>query len=473
MLCKLLSITYTKLMKKAITPSLLALVLTLTSCVTITPSTAEAVFGGENGRVIYGANVNGVAQFITQNPDGTDPINITPSNTSIAGSPLWSPDGLYIYYTKGGSTSDTAIYTAKADGTSEMRISDYGIYGDLALSAQGDYIYFAGDCAGVLEIKTGLAGCFSNGHANGIAASPDDQWVTFGKYDGIYRVDVNTGAETKILNQTNSWPTDWSADGTKIAFINNKNSSWRLNFMDYTGGNIVEFNTDTTYPQHDIFDAAFSPDSTSIVYSHTENPSGLNTVQVTSGLSATDPTLTLGQSLWQGKVDWQSLNSGLSTTIPTKPATLYVYRFYSPSVKRHLYTANENEAQYIIDNMAGTWEFEGGSFTVRESSNCPANQSVYRFYSQALKTHMYTMDEAEKNYISTTFSRELWSYEGVAYCADKQRMSALQKPVYRFYSPLLKTHLYTMDENEKNNIIASFPKDVWSYEGVSFYAYAD
>lgn len=155
--------------------------------------------------------------------------------------------------------------------------------------------------------------------------------------------------------------------------------------------------------------------------------------------------------------------------IPASSAA--VYRFYSPSVKRHLYTPDQGEANYLIARMRGTWNLEGISFYAPSTTNCPADSSVYRFYSPSLKTHLYTMDESEKAYISNTFPSSVWAYEGVSFCASKTQMSQNQLPTYRFYSPQLKTHLYTNDENEKNTIIQTFSPEIWSFEGISYFAY--
>ena len=45
------------------------------------------------------------------------------------------------------------------------------------------------------------------------------------------------------------------------------------------------------------------------------------------------------------------------------------------------------------------------------------------------------------------------------------------KPVYRFWSPLHSGHFYTLDEAEKDNIIATYPEATWTYEGIAWYAY--
>jgi len=44
-------------------------------------------------------------------------------------------------------------------------------------------------------------------------------------------------------------------------------------------------------------------------------------------------------------------------------------------------------------------------------------------------------------------------------------------PVYRFWSDTQQAHFYTIDEEEKEYVIATYPENVWRYEGIAFYAY--
>lgn len=80
------------------------------------------------------------------------------------------------------------------------------------------------------------------------------------------------------------------------------------------------------------------------------------------------------------------------------------------------------------------------------------------------------MDENEKSTLIAKYPPNVWRYEGVAYCADKQQLTNT-KPVHRFYSEKFKTHLYTIDQNETNSIIARYSTDVYRYEGIAYYAY--
>jgi hypothetical protein len=92
-----------------------------------------------------------------------------------------------------------------------------------------------------------------------------------------------------------------------------------------------------------------------------------------------------------------------------------------------------------------------------------------RFYSPAVLRHHFTASEAEKDWIIATFPPNVWTYEGTAFCVYTTQ-AAGTSPVYRFYSPVLVTHHYTISEAEKNWIINTFPPDVWNYEGISYYA---
>lgn len=456
---------------KSFTASICALLV-----IPLVPSPALATSHGTNGRILYGENVDGYAQLITQEANGTDPLKITPDNNQIITSYAWSTDGKYVYYVKGGSADHSAIYMIDNDGSNETRISQYGVAGDIAASNDGTTIFYTNGCLGVLDISSGNNACIKNTYASNPVVSPDDNFLVYSDLGGVNILNIETNEATRLnITSGQAYPVSWSPDNTKIAFISvNQEGSYRRGYFMYfyetSTGKITPFDPAQT-SRDNIYSAAFSPDGTSIVYQAVDSDNGVVSIKITHGLSYSVPTETIStNATWQGEIDWQALETGTTSSLPKRPSTIDVYRFYSPIVKRHLYTANEYEAEYIDQNMHGTWNFEGPSFSVREIEGCPTDHSVYRFYSQLLKTHMYTMDENEKSSIIKNFPQTVWQYEGIAYCADKTQTEGTI-PVYRFYSATLKTHLYTVDENEKNEIIAKFPKDIWSYEGIAYYAY--
>lgn len=80
------------------------------------------------------------------------------------------------------------------------------------------------------------------------------------------------------------------------------------------------------------------------------------------------------------------------------------------------------------------------------------------------------MDEGEKAHLIGLNDPGVWQYEGVGFCADATKVAGTV-PVYRFYSEATKEHLYTVDEHEKSTLIGLNDPGVWRYEGVAFYAY--
>lgn len=92
---------------------------------------------------------------------------------------------------------------------------------------------------------------------------------------------------------------------------------------------------------------------------------------------------------------------------------------------------------------------------------------VHRFWSPVFKSHFYTISTSEyiqvKNYDSN------WVYEGVAFKAYTGKPVGTI-PVYRFWSPVFHSHFYTTDEAEYNRLKNTDPN--WTFEKIDFYTYS-
>ncbi len=108
---------------------------------------------------------------------------------------------------------------------------------------------------------------------------------------------------------------------------------------------------------------------------------------------------------------------------------------------------------------------ETGSLIVTELS------SVYRFWSPVLDDHFFTIDENEKDVLIENFS-DVWTFEGPVFKAATTALAPGLAPVYRFWSSRFSTHFYTISEAEKDMLLMA-DADTWAFEGVSFYAYPD
>jgi hypothetical protein len=150
------------------------------------------------------------------------------------------------------------------------------------------------------------------------------------------------------------------------------------------------------------------------------------------------------------------------------PTVCPVYRFWSDRYQGHFYTIEQGERDEVIRNYPEyTWRYESAAYFAAKT---PASglSPMYRFWSDKLKAHFYTIEEGERDYVIANLS-DTWKYERVAYYASKTQ-SAGTSPVYRFWSDKMQSHFYTSSYDEMNYLRQN-SATVWKYEGVVFYAY--
>jgi hypothetical protein len=98
--------------------------------------------------------------------------------------------------------------------------------------------------------------------------------------------------------------------------------------------------------------------------------------------------------------------------------------------------------------------------------------NVYRFWSDTYHGHFYTMDESEKDYLIAYDPN--WNFEGRMWGAYKSRTGVVGdgglSGVYRFWSETYKHHFYTINDAERIYVMENMD-DVWEYEGVAYYAW--
>ena len=156
-------------------------------------------------------------------------------------------------------------------------------------------------------------------------------------------------------------------------------------------------------------------------------------------------------------------NAWFGNLLFTTPA----YRFWSPTLGRHFYTASAAEKDLIISKWPNVWSYEGTAYNIPDEISKSAYSEVYRFWSNQKQAHFYTISQAERDMVITTWP-DIWTYEGVAFTADTSPTTQLSQPVYRFWSNKNQSHFYTTNQTERDSVIATWP-DIWSYEGIAYY----
>jgi hypothetical protein len=146
-----------------------------------------------------------------------------------------------------------------------------------------------------------------------------------------------------------------------------------------------------------------------------------------------------------------------------------VYRFWSPVHGSHFYTMDELEKEEILLNYPAIWTYEGVAYYAYPDNSDPDTRPVYRFWSESLGRHFYTISESERSVVVDQYAGT-WTYEGIAFYAYPEGHEPTWTfPVYRFWSDSEGAHFYTMDEAEKDAVLNNYG-NVWTYEGVAWYA---
>jgi hypothetical protein len=149
-----------------------------------------------------------------------------------------------------------------------------------------------------------------------------------------------------------------------------------------------------------------------------------------------------------------------------------IYRFWSPAYSHHFFTVSGAERDKLVTEQSGVWTYETVAYYALPEAGVPNSLPVYRFWSDTFKGHFYTIDEAEKDKLRDYPAAWFWTYEGPAWQAYPPTIQPEDTlPVYRFWSNTLGSHFYTMDEAEKNKLLAYPAAWFWTYEGIAWYAY--
>ena len=146
------------------------------------------------------------------------------------------------------------------------------------------------------------------------------------------------------------------------------------------------------------------------------------------------------------------------------------YRFWSDAFGHHFYTLNQQERDHIMATYpAKQWRYEGVAFRAFPLAQCRGDK-VYRFWSDAFRGHFYTISSQERDYIIASYPDNVWRYEGEAYCAQRAAI-AHTTPLFRFWSAAYSGHFYTISAAERDHVIAAYDDRTWMYEGVGYHVY--
>jgi pimeloyl-ACP methyl ester carboxylesterase len=209
-------------------------------CLAIAVALPASAGAATNGPIVFQAATGKRPQIFSISPDGTGLKQLTHAKGQGAENPTWSPDGSAIAYDVGADTH-ADVFTARADGTGAVRLplGASRFHGDPAYSPDGSQISYDEDSgpgqpavhgifvankdgSGAHRLTTALAG--KNAYDTESQWSPDGTRIAFtrvksSKEAAIFVVNTDgTGLKQLTPYRLDAASPDWSPDGTRIAF---------------------------------------------------------------------------------------------------------------------------------------------------------------------------------------------------------------------------------------------------------------
>lgn len=141
-----------------------------------------------------------------------------------------------------------------------------------------------------------------------------------------------------------------------------------------------------------------------------------------------------------------------------------VYEFINSSEDVYFYTVDENEKDFIVENLDDYELQEGGGFSSVDPLSGSDVDEVHRFFNTRTGTHLYTTDEVERDYILENL--EDYTYEDIKFYGYSSDVDG-SMPVYRFLDTDKNIHMFTHSESQASEMSEN---SMFEDEGIAFYA---
>jgi Tol biopolymer transport system component len=210
--------------------------------------------------------------------DGSNPVQLTDLDR-LTGTPRWSPDGRQIAFDSRPG-EDSEIYVISAEGGAPRRMTNHPANDVVPTwSRDGKWIYFSSDRSGQYQVwkmpvEGGTPIQITRGGGLYALEALEGHTLYFSKWggiersgDGLWKVAVEGGDETRILDRAVFW-SDWDLAQGGIYFLSKNprpgGEEWAIELLNLENGKVRELYRQDSPNFHESL--AVSPDERWILY---------------------------------------------------------------------------------------------------------------------------------------------------------------------------------------------------------------
>jgi Tol biopolymer transport system component/DNA-binding winged helix-turn-helix (wHTH) protein len=229
-------------------------------------------FSPDGKRIAFGSSRSGTEEIWVSDADGSNEVQLTWFRGSATGAPRWSPDGRQIAFDAFREDLGEIFVAPSGGGAAEPLTSDH--HGNIhpSWSHDGRWIYFTSRRNGRFEIwKMPAPGATrgpaiqvtQNGGHNTFESS-DGKFVYYVRGRGLWRVPVDGGEETKVIDSIEGGGGYALAkDGIYFFTKKHPDNETTLQFLPFLGGRTRHI---ASIGKRVVNHLALSPDGRCIVY---------------------------------------------------------------------------------------------------------------------------------------------------------------------------------------------------------------